>query len=50
MAIGVMLFLVYVWSQRFVIAHAILNLFIALIPSILIIWVIIWLIRSLFRR
>lgn len=50
MVIGVMLFLVYVWSQRFVIAHAILNLFIALIPSILIIWVIIWLIRSLFRR
>ncbi|MDD6032940.1 MAG: hypothetical protein PUC47_05565 [Oscillospiraceae bacterium] len=50
MVVGVVLFLMYVWSQRFVIANAILNLFIALIPGILIIWVIIWLIRSLFRH
>ena len=38
-----------IWNMRYVILNSILNLIIALIPSILIIWIIWYLVRSLFR-
>lgn len=45
----VVLFLVFLWSQRFAIAAALLELILAFVPAILIILGIVWLFRSIFH-
>lgn len=45
----VVLFLVFLWSQRFAIAAASLELILAFVPAILIILGIVWLFRSIFH-
>lgn len=43
------LFLVFLWSQRFAIAAALLELILAFVPAILVILGIVWLFRSIFH-
>lgn len=44
------LFLVFLWSQRYAIAAAVMDVLIAFMPCILIILGIVWLFRSMFRH